>query len=1191
MGKIIYGGDYNPEQWLDYPDILEEDIRMMKQAGINEATIGVFSWAKLEPMENRYEFDWIREIIDKLWENGISVILATPSGARPRWLAEKYPEVLRVNELGIKQKFGKRHNHCLTSKAYRKKVYEIDRKLAEEFGNHPAVKYWHISNELSGECFCESCQQAFREYLKKKYKKIENLNQEWWTTFWSHTYNSFDDIEAPFEIGENELAGLVLDWKRFVTSETGAFIDNEKKALQDGGAKQPVTVNFMGDFDGLDYGKLHEHVDFVSWDSYPEWGSEPRRDVEAASIAGFMHDQMRSYKNRPFLLMESCPSSTNWQEVSRLKRPGLLTCASVEAIGHGADSVQYFQIRQSRGSGEKFHGALIDHTGRDDTRVYKEASELGKILEKLDEIVGTKTSVKVAIIYDMQNRWALDISQGPRNCGIGYKEYVWKLYGALKRHGIDVDVIDQDHEFSEYKVVFAPLLYSVRNSTVSRLEDFTKFGGRLAVTYLSSYVDECDLVHIGEAPYGLSRVLGLRRTEVDGLFDDQFNAVSIDDKVQKYFRRDNYTLDKICELVELLPDSDTDVLGVYASDFYKNQPVMTSHRYGAGMAYYLGADSEEDLLVDWTGMILQNAGVANPDLNQWVLPIGLNVQTRQKSEDRYLFFENYSEYELQAPIALGKSMEVLIGSKDLLIEPYGVLVVKLQDVFYKGVDISSIPEAEDHNLPLYDMNGKKVKDVFALLKSHGVNAVRLRLWNDPASVPEAHGYCDLSHTIKLAKRIIQSGMDYLLDFHYSDYWADPGQQRKPHQWEDLHDKALEKALYDYTKDVLIRMHEEGVLPCAVSIGNEIRSGLLFPDGELPDGQEMMVRLINAGIRAVREVSLQYRGDEKAIRVIIHLDQGGRYNLLSEWFQNANDAGLVDFDIIGLSYYPFWHGTLQDLKSTMEKLVQDYGKPIMIMETAYASCMAKDGFIDEKQVELSGIPATPEGQKEVVDLVMMLNAGLPNQMGQGVFYWEPICHPEYAGGQWAVNMSLLDKNCVSLDAIRSFEMTREEAKNLNLSLPQLKQEKIETEISSGKTNLLSDPKLQDLEKWKHKWEGSKGKLQPNECFRGQKALYFESPSNFTFSLMQEVIVPEDGEYQLSAIYRGVDTTGVSIKLIIKPSDEVDTALQEYVIHPVDWFKKYYGPSIPLKTNQKIEVGIHIEAPPIYGMLQELELIQV
>ena len=217
MGKIIYGGDYNPEQWLDYPDILEEDIRMMKQAGINEATIGVFSWAKLEPMENRYEFDWIREIIDKLWENGISVILATPSGARPRWLAEKYPEVLRVNELGIKQKFGKRHNHCLTSKAYRKKVYEIDRKLAEEFGNHPAVKYWHISNELSGECFCESCQQAFREYLKKKYKKIENLNQEWWTTFWSHTYNGFDDIEAPFEIGENELAGLVLDWKRFVT--------------------------------------------------------------------------------------------------------------------------------------------------------------------------------------------------------------------------------------------------------------------------------------------------------------------------------------------------------------------------------------------------------------------------------------------------------------------------------------------------------------------------------------------------------------------------------------------------------------------------------------------------------------------------------------------------------------------------------------------------------------------------------------------------------------------------------------------------------------------------------------------------------------------------------------------------------------------------------------------------------------
>lgn len=675
MSKIIYGGDYNPEQWLDYPEVVKKDIEMMKKAGMNEATVGVFSWAKLEPSEGDYQFDWLHQVIDTLWENGISVILATPSGARPRWLANNYPEVLRIDKFGIKQKFGKRHNHCLTSEAYRKKVFEIDQKLAEEFGNHPAVKYWHISNELSGDCFCEKCQEAFRGYLKEKYISIDDLNRRWWTTFWSHTYSSFDEIEPPFEIGENGLAGLILDWKRFVTYETGEFIENEKRALKAGGATQPVTINLMGDFDGLDYGRLHEHVDIVSWDSYPEWG----KGINASNAAGLIHDQMRSYKNKPFLLMESCPTSTNWQDVSHLKRPGLLTCASIEAIGHGADSVQYFQIRQSRGSCEKFHGALIDHTGRDDTRVFKEATKIGEILKQLDEIAGTSTDAKLAIIYDMQNHWALDVSQGPRNIGIGYPEYVHKLYASLKRYGIDVDVIDQEHDFSNYKVVFAPLLYSVRLDTVNRIRDFTNSGGTLAMTHLSAYVDECDLVHIGETPYELTEVLGLRRTEVDGLYDDQFNEVVISDSAKKLFKKPSYRLEKICELVEVLHDSNLKVLGFYGKEFYKGYPVMTSHVYGKGKAYYLAADCEDELLLDFAGMILRDTGLLNQELSLDMLPVGLNLQTRQGDGCRYFFFENYTEKEISAPIITQNVKEVLVGSKDLIIKPYDVLIVRLHD--------------------------------------------------------------------------------------------------------------------------------------------------------------------------------------------------------------------------------------------------------------------------------------------------------------------------------------------------------------------------------------------------------------------------------------------------------------------------------------------------------------------------------
>ena len=263
MEHFIYGGDYNPDQWLDRPDILKEDVRLMKNAHMNEATLGVFAWAVEEPREGEYHLDWLEEIIDRLYENGISTILATPSGARPRWLAEKYPEVLRTLPDGTKAKFGGRHNHCFTSPVYRQKVYEIDRKLAEKFAGNPAVIGWHISNEFGGECYCPLCQEAFRQWLKKKYGTIEALNRAWWSTFWSHTYADFSEVEAPSPIGESATMGLDLDWKRFITDQTADFMKVEKKALKDGGAAQPMTINMMYDYDGLDYGRMAKDLDII----------------------------------------------------------------------------------------------------------------------------------------------------------------------------------------------------------------------------------------------------------------------------------------------------------------------------------------------------------------------------------------------------------------------------------------------------------------------------------------------------------------------------------------------------------------------------------------------------------------------------------------------------------------------------------------------------------------------------------------------------------------------------------------------------------------------------------------------------------------------------------------------------------------------------------------------------------------
>lgn len=339
--------------------------------------------------------------------------------------------------------------------------------------------------------------------------------------------------------------------------------------------------------------------------------------------------------------------------------------------------------------------------------------------------------------------------------------------------------------------------------------------------------------------------------------------------------------------------------------------------------------------------------------------------------------------------------------------------------FQKGMDLSFIPELEDAGVQVKDFDGT-IMDPLDLVQKYGVNSVRLRIWNAPEHVRESGGYCSYAHTLAMAKRIRAHGMSFMLDFHYSDFWADPGQQRKPKDWENLSFKELKEAVFSYTRDTLTALKEEDVLPDIVQIGNEIRSGLLFPDGELPDYTKM-VQLVNAGIRGARAAA-----GKDEMQVMIHLDQGGRYFYLKEWFDGSFAAGLEDFDLIGLSYYPFWHGTFTDLKETMTKLIWDYKKPIMVVETAHAWRKSVHGFIDEQQEKIAGFPATPVGQKQVLDLVANVVASMPDEMGQGLYYWEPICVPKDGEGGWSENMGLLDEKGTVLDGVLSFLFTRNDA---------------------------------------------------------------------------------------------------------------------------------------------------------------------
>lgn len=405
VDAILHGGDYNPEQWLDRPDILEEDIRLMKKAGVNAVTLGVFSWSVSEPSEGVYEFDWLEQIMDRLYENGIYTILATPSGARPAWLDEKYPDAMRTDGKGVRNLHGQRHNSCLSSQNYRTLVRKMDLHLAERFGNHPGLILWHISNEIGCECWCDQCRAGFQGYLKKKYNNdIEALNHAWWTTFWSHRYQNFEQIDPPSGRGEKSIHGMNLDWKRFTTENTIDFLRNEIAVFREKTPEIPVTTNFMHLYPLLDYNRIAKELDVVSWDSYPRWNTADESLYATAVGNAFDHVMMRSFKkDKPFMMMESVPSLVNWHEFNKLKRPKVHKLTSVQTLACGADAVLYFQWRKGRGSYEQYHGAVMDHLGRSDTRVFRDVEEVGAMLGGLSELQGTYTRPKAAIIYDQEN--------------------------------------------------------------------------------------------------------------------------------------------------------------------------------------------------------------------------------------------------------------------------------------------------------------------------------------------------------------------------------------------------------------------------------------------------------------------------------------------------------------------------------------------------------------------------------------------------------------------------------------------------------------------------------------------------------------------------------------------------------------------------------------------------------------------
>ncbi|MDO5143492.1 MAG: beta-galactosidase [bacterium] len=668
VGGLLYGGDYNPEQWLDRPDILEEDLRMMKKAHINCVTLGVFSWTTYEPEMNEFHVQWLLDIMDRLYAQGIYTVLATPTAARPAWLDERWKECMRVSKSGVRNLHGVRHNHCITSPAFRSRAEWIIRRLAQAVKGHPGLILWHINNELGGECYCPLCRERFRSYLRMRYHdSMDELNRAWWTTFWSHRYNRFEQIDPPMTGGEGSIMGLNLAWKEFTTWNMADYIRFEREILRGITPEIPATTNFMKLYPGLDYHQLAGELDLIAWDCYPAWHNDAETQMQTASATAFDHAVMRGMaQGKPYMLMESVPSLVNWHPFNKLKRPGMNLLSSLQAIACGSDTVQYFQWRKSRGSYEQYHGAVVDHLGTDDTRVFREVAQTGEALEKLACIAGSTVHADAAVLFSWPNRWAIDNMAGLSQEKKQYEAVCRKQYESLLHLGVEADVISPQMPFEKYQLLIAPMLYLLSHGVSERLKTYVAQGGHLVLTYLCGYVDQDALCYLGGFPGdGLKELAGVCSEEIDTLYPSDRNAARFADG-------ETFEIRDFCEILRV---TDARVEAVYTGDFYAETPVVTSRAFGKGTCWYIGARLEQRGMERVYAHCLREAGVACA-----VMPEGIEHHRREDGQSRYDFYLNHAGREIQ--LALGDEGDELLTSAHVAgtisLPPFGACVVRTQ---------------------------------------------------------------------------------------------------------------------------------------------------------------------------------------------------------------------------------------------------------------------------------------------------------------------------------------------------------------------------------------------------------------------------------------------------------------------------------------------------------------------------------
>ncbi|MFJ5733197.1 beta-galactosidase [Streptomyces paradoxus] len=646
LTRLAFGGDYNPEQWPE--SVWREDVRLMREAGVTMVSVGIFSWALLEPSPGRYDFGWLDRLLDLLHEHGIRVDLGTPTVVPPVWFYRAHPEALPVTAEGVRYEFGSRAAICHSNADYRAAAAAITTKLAERYGDHPALAMWHVHNEYGvpvSACYCASCAAHFRRWLATTYGTVDAVNEAWGTAFWGQRYAAFEDINPPRLTPAAVNPGQALDYKRFADATMRENFRMERDILHRLSPGVPVTTNFMtalSQCDSVDYWAWGREVDLVTNDHYLITDGR-RTHVNLAMAA----DLTRSVAGgAPWLLLEHSTSGVNWQPRNPAKAPGQMARNSLTHVARGSEGALFFQWRQSRRGAEKFHSAMVPHGGTD-TRVWREVVELGASVEALTEIRGTRTEADVAVLWDWHSWWAQTLDWRP-SVDHDARERADAFYEALYDRHLTADFAHPEADLSRYPLVVVPALYLMTEAAGRNLKAYVEQGGTLVVSYFSGIVDEHDAVHEGAYPGPLRDVLGLTVEEFSPLLPGERVRVTGLDGTE--LSADVWT--------EFVVPCGAETVSVYADGLAAGLPAVTRHRLGEGTAWYvstrLGADGLDALL----GRAGEDAGLA-PRAD---LPRDVEVVRRTGESGTYLFAVNHTGSDVKVPLEV-PGTELLTGDR------------------------------------------------------------------------------------------------------------------------------------------------------------------------------------------------------------------------------------------------------------------------------------------------------------------------------------------------------------------------------------------------------------------------------------------------------------------------------------------------------------------------------------------------